>query len=293
MELLRPLGRLSRPLNVLLMALTYLLGVGIARYLGTSMRVQAFWLGLGGVLLAQITMSLLAEVFRSDAGAAADEVEARRQRTTREAALYVSIAALAACALIAFVLYRDGTLSAATLICLAASVLIIVLYSVPPLRFLDRGFGELLLAIHVAYLGPSIGFLLQAGSFHLLLNTSILPLTLLLLATYLVLDLPSYAEDLKYQRTTLLLRIGWENALKLHHALLLASYVLLGTSVLFGYSFALLAPAFLTVPFAVLQWNFLRNIARGARPIWGLLTANAVAVFGLTAYFLTLSFWLR
>jgi len=150
-----------------------------------------------------------------------------------------------------------------------------------------------LLAIHIAYLGPAIGFLLQAGTFHLLLNTSILPLTLLLLATYLVLDLPSYTEDLKSKRVTLLIRLGWENALRLHHGLLLAAYALLGTSLLFGYSLALLAPAFLTLPFAVLQWNFLRNISRGARPIWSLLTANAIAVFGLTTYFLTLSFWLR
>ncbi len=166
-------------------------------------------------------------------------------------------------------------------------------YGVPPLRLLDKGFGELLLAMHIAYLGPSIGFLLQAGAYHLLLNSSVLPLTLLLLATYLVLDFPSYAEDLRHGRATLLLRLGWENALRLHHGLLLAAYVLLGTSMLFGYSFALLAPAFLTIPFAILQWHFLRNIAGGAKPVWSLLTANAVAVFGLTTYFLALSFWLR
>ena len=120
-----------------------------------------------------------------------------------------------------------------------------------------------------------------------------LPLTLLLLATYLVLDFPSYAEDLKYNRATLLLRLGWENALSLHLGLLVAAYILLCTSALFGFSFALLAPAFLTVPFAALQWHLLRNIAMGAKPIWSLLTANAVAVFGMTTYFLTLSFWLR
>jgi 1,4-dihydroxy-2-naphthoate octaprenyltransferase len=175
----------------------------------------------------------------------------------------------------------------------AASLIVIIAYAVPPLRLMDRGFGELLLAIHVAYLGPSIGFLLQAGTFHLLLNVSILPLTLLLLATYLVLDFPSYADDLEYGRATLLIRVGWENALRLHLALLVAAYVLLGVSTLLGFSLALLAPGFLTIPFAILQWNFLRNIARGAKPIWGLLTANAVAVFGLTAYFLALSFWLR
>jgi hypothetical protein len=55
----------------------------------------------------------------------------------------------------------------------------------------------------------------------------------------------------------------------------------------------LFLPAFLTIPFAVLQVLLLRRIAQGARPIWNLLSANAVAIFGLASYFLGLSFWLR
>jgi len=38
---------------------------------------------------------------------------------------------------------------------------------------------------------------------------------------------------------------------------------------------------------------WLRNISNGARPIWNLLTVNALAVFGLTTYLLTFAFWLR
>jgi len=289
------LGRVSRPLNVLLMALTYFLGAGIARFLGGRGSAQAFWLGLAGVLLAQATMGLLSEVFRTDGSPRirVEDERGERRLAVREPALYLSIAALAAAALIAFILYREGSFTSASLLAVAVSLIVILAYAVPPLRLMDKGFGELLLAIHIAYLGPSIGFLLQAGTFHLLLNVSIVPLTLLLLATYLVLDFPSYAEDLKYGRATLLVRVGWENALRLHQALLMGAYALLGVSTLLGFSLALLAPGFLTIPFALLQWNFLRNIARGAKPIWRLLTANAIAVFGLTAYFLALSFWLR
>jgi 1,4-dihydroxy-2-naphthoate octaprenyltransferase len=293
--LLVALGRISKPLNVLLMALTYFLGAGIARFLGSRGSAQAFWLGLAGVLLAQLTMGLLSEVFRTDEAPRQriEDERGERRIALREPSLYISIAALAAAALIAFILYKDGSLTPATLLSIAASLIVILSYSVQPVRLMDKGFGELLLAIHIAYIGPSIGFLLQAGTFHLLLNVSILPLTLLLLATFLVLDFPSYAEDLKYGRITLLIRVGWEGAMRLHQALLIGAYVLLGVSTLWGFSLALLAPGFLTIPFAALQWNFLRNIARGAKPLWGLLTANAVAVFGLTAYFLALSFWLR
>ena len=48
-----------------------------------------------------------------------------------------------------------------------------------------------------------------------------------------------------------------------------------------------------TLPFALLQILSLRNIALGGRPIWLLLRVTAISVFSLTAYFLTLTFWLR
>ena len=65
MQRLLLLLRLSRPLYVIFAALTYILGAGIARYLGITQAVAVFWLGLGGVVLAQFSMSLLTEALRS------------------------------------------------------------------------------------------------------------------------------------------------------------------------------------------------------------------------------------
>lgn len=293
MSTFRALARLSGPLYLCLAALTYVLGTGIARYLGIPIRTDVFWIGLAAILFAQVSMDLLAGVFRPVAESLVGDDDPRRRRGVRNAALYVAIAALAAEAALALTLFKDGRLQGFSLLCLALSLVVIVLYAVPPVRLLDRGFGELLLAIQVAYLDPSIGFLLQAGDYHRLLNASILPLTFLLLASLLALDFPSYAEDLNRGRTTLLVRLGWERAVPLHHGLLIAGYALLVAAMLLGFSFRLIWPAFLTVPFAMLQYIFLRNIALGAKPIWRLLSTNAIAVFGLTAYFLTLSFWLR
>ena len=60
----RKLIKLSRPLHLLLAALTYTLGASIPAYLGNFLQPAIFALGLPGVLLAQLSMSLLAEVFR-------------------------------------------------------------------------------------------------------------------------------------------------------------------------------------------------------------------------------------
>lgn len=293
MPTLKPLLALTRPVFLLLAGLMYVLGAGIARFLGEFSAPPAFWLGLGGALLAQLSMNLLADVFRPTNDPLLPNAAPTERRAVRDAALYLSIGALAADAVIALVLFRDGRLSPAVLVCLGLSLLVSVSYGIPPVRVVDRGFGEVLLTLQISYLLPSIGFLLQAGSFHRLLNAIILPLAFLILAALLALDFSSYAEDLKYERQTFLGRVGWQNAAPLHHGLIFAAYALLGAAPLLGFSIGLLWPAFLTLPFAVLQIFWLRNITLGARPIWSLLTANGLAVFGLTAYLLALTVWLR
>jgi 1,4-dihydroxy-2-naphthoate octaprenyltransferase len=285
--------RLARPLLLMLAALTYVLGVGIARYLGHPPTPTVFWLGFIGVLLAQASMSLLVEVFRPRNEPIIQAETPLERKSVYDAALYVSVAALAAASFVAVLLFNDGSLTPPTLVFLGLSLLVTVLYSVPPARLFDKGFGELLLALQLAYIVPSIGFLLQVGDYHPLLNAAIIPLTFLAFATFVALDFPSYADDLKYGRRTLLVHIGWERAVPLHHGLIIAGYGLIAFAPLLGFSLGLLWPAFLTLPFALLQIYWLRNVAMGARPIWTMLSANAVSLFGLTAYFLMIAFWLR
>jgi 1,4-dihydroxy-2-naphthoate octaprenyltransferase len=286
------LFRLSKPLYVLFAAMTYSLGAGIARYLGITLNVVIFWLGLGGVLLAQFSMSLLAEALRSvEQPSENDENRPERVRL-RNAALMVSIAALTAAALIAILLGKEN-ISPVAMIFLGLSLFAVLAYSVPPLRLIDAGFGEFTLAVHIAVIATAIGFVLQGGEYHRLVGIVSFPLTLLALAYFLVLDFPSFLADEKYDRRTLLRSIGWQRAVPLHHGLVLGAYVLLASALLFGLAWGLIWPSLLTLPFAVMQIYWLRNISNGAKPIWNLLTVNALAVFGLTAYLLTFAFWLR
>ncbi|MCL4531145.1 MAG: prenyltransferase [Chloroflexi bacterium] len=293
MQRLITILRLSRPIYLLLAALTYVLGSGIARFLGKPQIPAVFWLGLIGACLAQLSMSLLAEVFRPANESIVQGESIAERKSIRDAALNVSIGALAADAVIAFLLYRDNHLPPPALFFLGLSLLTVIVYAVPPLRLFDKGFGEFLVSIHLAYLIPSVAFLLQFGNYHQIMTVVAVPLTLLAVAVFLTLDFVTFSDDIKYERSTLLSRLGWERAVPLHHGLVILSYVLFGAGPLLGYSLALLWPVFLTLPFGLLQIYFLRNIALGARPLWTLLTANAFALFGLTAYFLTLAFWLR
>ena len=172
-----------------------------------------------------------------------DETSTDR-RLTRDAALYVSIGALASLAVIAFLLYKDSYLGASAFLFITVSLFVLLVYSVPPLRLIDKGFGELLLSIQIAYLSPSIAYLLQAGAYHNLVVFISTPLVLLILAMFLALDFPSYAGDMKYERNTLLARLGWERVIPFHHLLVLGAYVLLCVRADFWFFVALVMARF-------------------------------------------------
>ena len=289
---MKNLLRLTHPLHLLLAALTYFLGASIANYLGRPFRADSFWFGLIAVLLAQSSMHLLAEVFRP-ANEAIIEGQSRKDRILlRNNALYVSVAALTANAVIAFLLYNNDHLSISAFFFLLLSLLLILAYALPPFRFINRGFGEFVLAAHIAYVIPSIAYILQSDETHRYLLISI-PLTFLAFAYFIVMTFPTFASDSKYNRSTLLTRLGWERTVPLHHLFVLLSYLFFLASPVFGLSLSLLWPAFLTFPFALFQIFQLRNLSLGAPTNWTLLTVTALSVFGLTAYFLGLTFWLR
>jgi 1,4-dihydroxy-2-naphthoate octaprenyltransferase len=282
----------SRPLHLLFASLAYTLGAGIADYLGISIHPTAFALGLAWICLVQTSLNLLTEVFRP-ANEPINGLFGAERVYLRDRLLIIAIGLLAIAAACAYILFLSGRVSQDALIFLALSLLIVIAYAVPPLHLARRGFGELLLAAHLGYVAPSLAFLLQAVNVHRLVPILALPVTSLALAYFLVLDFPSFADDLKYERLTLLTRLGWQRAIPLHHALVVLAFAFLASAPLLGLSFALLWPAFLTLPFAILQILLLRNIALGARPLWKPLVSLAAALLALTAYLLAFSLFLR
>ncbi len=285
--------RLSRPLYAAFTLLTYTLGAGIAHYLGISQRLLAFWVGMILVMLVQISMSWLSEAFRPRTEPLEEGDSQAERLALRKMTLLAALSALAFAAVMALLLARAGSLSPAALLFLALSLLLTIAYAVPPARLVNLGFGELALAVQIAMFAPAVGFVLQSGAYHRLAAIVSFPLVLLALACFVALDFPTYAADQKYDRCTLVRRMGWERAVPLHHGLVLGAYLLLAALPLWGLAGGLIWPAFLTFPFALLQIYTLRSVALGAKPNWKLLTVDALTVFGLCAYILTFAFWLR
>jgi len=295
--------RLSRPFFLLAGLLFYALGAGIARYLGVPLDPQQYILGQLFVSALQLSTHYLNEYFdgpadvhnphRTPFTGGSGVLGVGKGKLPYITALLAAAVTLTAAALAAFFLSRSGTLNSAAFTIMLLGFAGAFFYSVPPLRLASSGFGELTTSILLANLVPAFAFILQSGNLHRLLPMSTFPLTALILAAFLAFELPDYASDLKSGKRTLLVRLGWRQAMRLHHFFILSAYALIGLAYMQGLPSAMALPVALTLPLGVLQIWYMRRIADGIKPNWTALTLNAVVLVSVVAYLLTYAFWTR
>jgi len=231
---LKPLLTFSNPLLLTLSALTYTLGAGIARYLGRADSPLNFALGFGWILLLVLAMNLLTVYFRPHSEPLVGSETITGQNWLRAALFQISIATLGIVALLSVTLLQVG-ISPPAIFYAALNFVAALLYALPPFRLATKGFGELVLAVLVALLIPAFSLSLQMGEIHRLLAAVAFPLVALTLAFFLVLNFLTFGGDRKYERGTLLRRIGWERAIPLHHILVLTAYLLFAAMPQLGY----------------------------------------------------------
>ena len=293
--------KLSRPLPILGVILTFGLGAGIARYLGASIDWGLYWLTQAWLTLLQLSMHYLGDYFAHPADTAIIKRTPFSERSdaigpgklSRNLALWAGVSCLSVAASLTVLLLHTIGRSPAVFLIMGLIFLGVLSYSVPPLRLASSGYGELLLSILVANLAPALAFLLQASEWHRLLPMSGFPLLLLHLAMMVAFEFPDYAADMKYEKSTLLVRIGWQRGMQLHNLLILGGFALLGVAWALGMPSPIVIPGLLVLPIGAYQVWMMNRIEAGGRPNWLLLTAVAAVIFGLTAYLLAYGFWTR
>ncbi len=285
--------RLTRPIHLLLALLAYGLGLGIARYLGGLLNPLAQIAGGLSLLFLLAASSLLIEYFRPPTEPILPGETRAEREALRPLLLTVSAAFIAVAALLAFLLYLQGGLPVNDALLFILYLLLCLSLAVPPIRLVERGMGEVVAAFLLAVLTPAISFLMVFPNLHPFLTGFTFPLFLLALAWQLAVSFEQYPGHLKYGRRVLLMRLSWQRAVPIHNGLLIAAYFFLAVLPFLGVPFPLTWPSLLTLPIAAWQMLMLRNIAEGAKPVWNALNIAATIVFGLTAYLITITFWLR
>ena len=292
---------LSRPLFLVGGVLVYALGAGIARYLGAPIDWGLYILGQFYVTTMQLSAQYLNEYFDSTA----DQDNPNRTpfsggsgavgegKLSHETVMWASLTSLTILASLTVVMIKVAPISPLLISIVVLAFLGSFFYSAPPVRLANSGYGELTTSILVANLVPIFAFVLQYHEFHRLLAMSTFPLTALHLAMMIVFEFPDYLNDIKHDKPTLLVRIGWQRGIILHNILILSAFLFLGLAATFGLPLAIVLPAFIPLPLGLLQIWQMRRIDAGAKPNWTTMGFTAVVLFASVAYLLAFTFWTR
>jgi 1,4-dihydroxy-2-naphthoate octaprenyltransferase len=157
-------------------------------------------------------------------------------------------------------------------------------YSAPPLRLASSGYGEIIAALVVAGLTPTFAYTLQTGELHRLLLMSTTPLIALCFAMIIIFELPDYASDLKYEKRTLMVRLGWSAGMRAHDIAIVFALLSYAAAFSLGLPARVGLGALFVVPLAVAQIWQLNRIRQGYPPRWNILTFSAMALFAVAAY---------
>lgn len=301
MRTVRLLITLSRPFFLIGGLLVYALGAGIARYLGTPIDWGLYFLGQAYVTTMQLSAHFLNEYFDSPADIenpnrtpfSGGSGAVGEGKLSRETVMWAALTTLTILASLTVVIISIGPLSPLLVTIVVLAFLGSFFYSAPPIKLAYSGYGELTTSFLVANLVPIFAFVLQFGNLHRLLAMTTFPLTALHLAMMIVFEFPDYLNDLKYDKLTLLARIGWERGMVLHNILILTAFLLLGIAATFGLPLAIVLPALFPLTLGLLQIWQMRRIAGGARPNWTTMGFTAVILFGSVVYLLAFAFWTR
>jgi 1,4-dihydroxy-2-naphthoate octaprenyltransferase len=299
MKTLKLILRLTRPQFLVGVAILYALGGGIAHYLGNPLDWAAYVLGQIWVTLLQMSTQFLNEYFNSPA----DQANPNRTWLTggsgalgaeglpRRVALMAALTCLAVLASMTVVLISTVAPPLEAYLVMLLAFLGAFFYSTPPVKLESSGYGELTTAVLITFLVPAYAFLLQTGELHRLLAMTGFPLSALFLAMLLAFELPDYSNDVRFEKRTLMVRLGWQTGMGMHNLLIFSAFLILLLASWFGFPWFATLAGLLPMPLGLFQIWQMRLIANGAPPNWNLLTLSALALFGAQAYLLAYAFW--
>jgi 1,4-dihydroxy-2-naphthoate polyprenyltransferase len=291
--------QLTRPLFLLGPAIGYAMGVGIAHYLGYPIDWLTYLLGQAWVTLLQLSSQYLNEYFN----APIDQVNQNRTflsggsgalgpgKLPRSVAQFAALTCLAFLASLTVVMISRLKMPVEAYVIMGLAFTGAIFYSTPPVRLEASGYGELSTSVLVAFLVPAFAYLLQVGEMHRLVAMAAFPTFAAHMAMLLALELPDYANDEKFEKRNLMIRLGWQNGMTLHNALILLAFVLFLVAFLFGYPWFATLAGLLTLPVGLFQFWQMRSVALGGRTNWTALVTGGVAFFALMVYLQALAFW--
>jgi 1,4-dihydroxy-2-naphthoate octaprenyltransferase len=213
--------------------LPYVLGARIALWAGVPQSAPVFWLGLAAVVLImlatyfngeyadvledRVSTELGRNPFAGGSRGVVDGLVTREQ--ARIGGYVVTGAAVVIGLVLAFVCGTGVWTLPIGIFGLASGYF----YSMPPLRWVERGIGELLIGICYGWLPVAIGYYLQAGELPPILLWASLPVAFTIFNVIFVNEYPDFEGDAAVGKRNLLQRVGRERGTWIYRAAVVAS----------------------------------------------------------------------
>lgn len=209
----------------------------------------------------------------------------------RNILLQNSLLVLTAGAMLTAILIARGAIAAPGLLFLGLSLLGYFFCASPPLRLDKNGYGDIVEGIVTINLIPAFIISLQGMTLHFLLLRLTLPMLMIYLAAKVAFAFRDYGFDLMHAQSSLVTRVGWQNAVVLHNLLVLGAFVLIGVFLLLGLPWSLTWPMLLVLPVGAFQVWQITRIAEGEKPGWKLLLWMEMGMVLLMVYLVLVSLW--
>jgi 1,4-dihydroxy-2-naphthoate octaprenyltransferase len=237
--------------------LPFILGSALAwRFLGLFRWDILLW-GILGVVLIMLATYYAGEYWDYEG----DELAAQqgpsrfaggsqvlqRGLIARRTALYASVVCVILAAIIGLVLqfiYLTGPL---TILLGAIGIIGGFFYSAKPIRWVNRGLGEIWIAFNYGWLTIAASFYLQAGFFIPLIHFMALPVAFTIFNVILLNEFPDYEADRDTGKRNLVVRLGLKRSAILYSLVAIASWFTMAPILALGFHWPLSFLAYLPV----------------------------------------------
>lgn len=288
-----------RPIHLITALAMYLVGAGLARYLGARVDLSALGLGFSWLFCTLLGVFLLGDYFKISFEApilparyTAATPEDQKKSSQSNLLLFGALALLSSAGVLAILMGLRGEITPAVGVILLGCFSLSTLLVTPGLNLKYSGIGEFMISLCLVVFPPALAFYTQYGEFHHFLTLGIFPFFPLHLTMILTLRLRSYPEDFRAERKTLMVRLGWVRGIFLHNLLLLSAFLLFGAAMLFGLPLRIVGPVFLTLLPAGGLIRIYSGLEHGAPVRWPLIIFLALVVFFLPVYLIAFTAWI-
>lgn len=236
--------RLARPPFHLVGIFPFVLGAVLAYHVAGTFNPGILVFGLLAVVAIMLATYYAGEYYDFEGDKLSGQMERNRfsggTQTLVEGLLskkpvllgaYISLGVAAACGLILQFAFRTGVL---TIPLGAVGMFAGFFYSTPPVRWVKRGVGEILIGICYGWLPIAVAFYLQTGTLNEMIFWMAVPVGLTIFNVILINEFPDHPADTLVEKRNLVVRFGREKAAWIYVSASAISWLFFVMSVLRG-----------------------------------------------------------